>query len=845
MMLLTLGAFSSYAQTFKLTMQVDAVTDDNLEGLSVSLSNPAYGLVYPTKKLSATGSCSISSIVEGTYTLQINATSLGLENYVDENLQLSSDSTLVITLKEKTQQPYALKATTTHDVESGKNSILLGWNVETDYFFDDFESYDAFAIDFAPWTGIDIDKANAAQLSGSYSNNALPQYAMIFNPLKVEPTLWYSYPVLHPYSGYQYAAFIRNDTEANNDWLISPQVTVGIDNEVRFMVKSGDVYEERYRVAISTTGTDLADFTYLTTSNYETVGYAEWNTVTYDLSSYEGMDIYVAIQCISDCGFMMMVDDFYIGPSSNLNPVTTLSMAKTRRVDLMAAQTANYEKFVVYLNGDSVATTTDIEYLFDDVEAGDYTLGVKATYRIAETPITTVETTVEDDVDYAGLYVTVSTDNGLAPNDVSVIMLNITDGAEYTLAVDDLTSAVGYAYLGKGKYSVTASASGYSCEPVEVTVTEDTTINVELVEEIAAPYNITCQSINEDTETGKVDVEVKWNQDLGFFESFEEYDDFAQEFGEWQTIDYDNMTPYGVSLSGTTVDFPGNMLPSAGMIFNPYQTTPSMEEDGYMLAADGDKYVAFFSAEQAISNDWLIAPQQRIERGYVLTFYAKSYEAFYPESVRIMISESDETATFTELDYITLPAGSWQGYEIDLSDYAGKNVYIAFNYVSYDTFLMQLDMVYIGPSDLETGVETVSSATFTVSLDGVEMGTTEDTSFTLAGLTPGSTHTVAVTATYASGSSETAECEFTVGYTDGIAATEVEKLLVASSKGVITVALTDDAPSILNLYGVDGALHQQVVLDGASMHTLPAQSGVYVVELISSTGAYRQKVVVK
>ena len=41
-------------------------------------------------------------------------------------------------------------------------------------------------------------------------------------------------------------------------------------------------------------------------------------------------------------------------------------------------------------------------------------------------------------------------------------------------------------------------------------------------------------------------------------------------------------------------------------------TTPSMEEDGAMLAPDGDKYVAFFSAQLGQSNDWLISPVQKI-----------------------------------------------------------------------------------------------------------------------------------------------------------------------------------------------------------------------------------------
>ncbi len=88
-------------------------------------------------------------------------------------LDIKGDTVLKIKLEEPVRTPYNLQSVLAHDPKTGVNDASLVWNEETDYFFDDFENYTSFTLDFAPWTGIDKDQAEAAMLmQGGYPNSS-------------------------------------------------------------------------------------------------------------------------------------------------------------------------------------------------------------------------------------------------------------------------------------------------------------------------------------------------------------------------------------------------------------------------------------------------------------------------------------------------------------------------------------------------------------------------------------------------------------------------------------------------------------------------------------------------
>ena len=251
-----------------LTVKVTASTGENLEGQSVNVEQTDYSLNYGTLSLDAQGQCQVK-VYAGHHTVSVTRRGYTTATAA---FNVSKDTTVSLVLNVQTTTPFALTPTVTHDAMTGKNAINMTWNVEKPVFEDGFESYDAFATTFGEWTGIDGDKLAAAPLVGSYPNRGVMQYAQIIDPLSVDPTWWYSYPVLRPYEGNQYVGFTRtNSGAANDDWLISPAITVGTENVLSFYAKAADAAPELFQVYITanTASAQPSDFQRRDGGNYE------------------------------------------------------------------------------------------------------------------------------------------------------------------------------------------------------------------------------------------------------------------------------------------------------------------------------------------------------------------------------------------------------------------------------------------------------------------------------------------------------------------------------------------------------------------------------------------------
>lgn len=99
----------------------------------------------------------------------------------------------------------------------------------------------------------------------------------------------------------------------------------------------------------------------------------------------------------------------------------------------------------------------------------------------------------------------------------------------------------------KGEYLVSMDSEDFEPFSELVTISENRVVNVALKEKIVKPYNITVDmTVNASTQ--KTDALVRWNQDLGWSDNFESYDNFVQSFGDWTTVDADGMTTYAVSF---------------------------------------------------------------------------------------------------------------------------------------------------------------------------------------------------------------------------------------------------------------------------------------------------------
>ncbi len=182
--------------------------------------------------------------------------------------------------------------------------------------------------------------------------------------------------------------------------------------------------------------------------------------------------------------------------------------------------------------------------------------------------------------------------------------------------------------------------------------------------------------------------------------NFEYCEDFAiTDFvPAWTTIDMD-----GNQLGGWNgVDYP-LMQQCAGFIaFNPSLTEPSLlDAMGDAIAPhNGDRFGAsIFDYMGSASNDWLISPKLKLPADNArLSFYAKSYSGDYGlEEYNVYVSETDDDiSSFVPIGNTReAPAETWEFVEINLSQYAGKEVHVAIQCVSPYRFMFMIDDIEV------------------------------------------------------------------------------------------------------------------------------------------------------
>ena len=749
------------AQTRDKTLTITVTTDtgDNLDGQAVMLMQTDYSLSYGTLHLNSNGQCTVR-VYGGNHEVSVDRDGYEPAATTFTIAADATDAAVSLHLTEKTKTPFALEAQQQHNAYTGENSIRMTWNTEPPAFFDDFESYEPFAVEFGEWTGIDADHEAAAPLLGDYPNRCVMQYAQIINPLAVTPTWWYDYPILRPYSGKQYVGFTRTSSgNGNDDWLITPIINVGMEHSFIFMGKAADRYPERFQVYITTQldSPVQADFTRLDNGNYETADYTGWRQYEYDLSAYAGKQVKIAIRCISNYNmygsFMLMIDDVFVGQARSYGEAAAKVAA--RRAPRHSEENPN-ELFHLFLDGQEKGTTTDYSYTIGDVTSGTHTVGVKASYLAAESEMVT--TTIDIGNDFSPVTFHVTTESILNADGQHINLVNTATSESYDITVAEGKATI--ASLPHGEYVVNIEEGAFNEYLENIVIDGAKEINITLTDRMVTPYNITA---NTDDESG--DVTLQWNQELVFYDSFEDYDDFATEvFGEWYTVDMDHTPVYPIALGDITniVSFPGsgtanNPMPIAPMVFNPWNTTPPMlPTDVAVAAPTGDKTIIFFSPQRAQADKWLISPEIDIHEGYVMQATLKSYDMMYPESVEFCVStEGAHPLNFTPISTATnIPAGEWTIYQTDLSDYEGERVRLAVHYTSYDTFFLQLDDFTVGPENGEG--ETIDYGNvirYDIYLDGAKIAEANTPAYTFTALSPG-THIIGIVAIYQNGQSE-------------------------------------------------------------------------------------------
>ena len=201
---------------------------------------------------------------------------------------------------------------------------LVSANAQTTIFEDSFEAYENFSIaDVGDWTLVDVDLKNTYGFTGvTFPNSGAKKSFQVFNATltdaPLEPTATSDWTAR---TGDKHMVCFAASTAppVNNDWLISPPITLGASgNVVSFWAKSCDASFglEKFKVGISA-GSGTTDVTLLSTGVVTTPSNATWVQYTYTVpTSFDGQEVYISINCVSNDQFGFAVDDFKVTTTS-------------------------------------------------------------------------------------------------------------------------------------------------------------------------------------------------------------------------------------------------------------------------------------------------------------------------------------------------------------------------------------------------------------------------------------------------------------------------------------------------------------------------------------------------
>ena len=818
-----------------LTVKVSTDNGDSPAGAEIYLMNEYSGITYD-EWVDNTGERIFTGLAFGLYRFGVYKD--GFVSY-EEMLNFTKDSVVSIELKENRIAPYALTAEVVYNTDDASASIEMEWNNIGDYYYDSFEDYEDFSIEATPWTLIDVDGRGTASIRNTqYPHLGEPVAAMVFNPYTTTPPC--TNPVFAPLTGAKYLAFFNSVGGPSDDWAIAPKrmIRKGDRLMISFRHLEEGASPERFTVCISTTGTDPKDFMVVSSGNY-IASQARWMTFQGDMSSFAGEEVHVAIHYISDqTGGMLMIDDFFIGNIPE-------NAAAAGQVGKWLAKAQEETQYKVYLDGQFKESVKTTNYTFSNVEPGVHTVGVSQVYKGGESSITTAEVEVVNLKENAAKWeLHLSTNTGVSCQEAQV---SLTDSAgNSTIYTVNSDNKVIVNYLRYGTYNLKVNLADYDPVSQNLTHLAATVTEIELKESLTVPSNLFVDIFKEDDAYFGV---FSWNTLVGFNEGFESYADFTRQIGQWMNIDRDGLPTFGVS----NCTFPGMGEPLAAVVYNPSATSPATDGDNNVRPHSGKKEVAFFSTDKGSPNDWLISPKQSIRDNYQLRFFAKSYTSLYGlESIAVLVSQTDTAqSSFTPLRQITSIPDEWTEYVVDLSEYRGKDIYIAFRYTQANTFFLLLDDVYIGPAtDVKNAAKKAIS--YNVYLDGKLAGTVTDAEFVFKNLEEGRTYEAGVEAVYASGASERAVYSFKV---EDVSTEQAGSLLNAisvypnpvRSGSELHVAVQTDQEYTIRFFNAYGRLVWETGQMRSFTQTiqLPVMpSGMYVMEVQTQDGVWKSKLVV-
>ena len=402
------------------------------------------------------------------------------------------------------------------------------------------------------------------------------------------------------------------------------------------------------------------------------------------------------------------------------------------------------------LLAENVTETTYTDATWTSASFGSYQYGVAAVYADGDAEITWSNTVAKDI--YTPLTVNVTTNSNDAPAGARVKFVNLTEpgqGFDYKVTLDE-TGVCTFERFRKGNYKFTVTLEGYEQYVQEIEIVDTKDVAVVLNEIKATVENLYV------SPTGWAMWENA-NFDNGGGTFFFDFEDGS--FEGWTTVDADED---GLTWRITTdIMGPGNGYNKSKycVISQSYSTdsltpeTAALKPDNYMITAE--KYLITESSE--------------------LSYYVCAQdETAAAEHYAVMISTTDTDVNSFETVWEetlsrgaaatrnTRAQGAWYKRSIDLSKYAGQEIYVAFRHFNtVGQFYIDVDNIAL-VNNAKSSSNSRLLNSYTVKLnDNVVAENIKDNFYQFEDLTAGESYKATVIANYTTGESAAAEYTWT------------------------------------------------------------------------------------
>ncbi|MBC8067189.1 MAG: choice-of-anchor J domain-containing protein [Deltaproteobacteria bacterium] len=155
-------------------------------------------------------------------------------------------------------------------------------------------------------------------------------------------------------------------------------------------------------------------------------------------------------------------------------------------------------------------------------------------------------------------------------------------------------------------------------------------------------------------------------------------------------------------------DFEGGALPKGWTIHDEDMRVPNAEvdfvdaawvvTDEYEPGENFSAYSTSYYEPVGAADDWLVTPQITLGDASQLRWRAMAALAAFPDGYEVLVSATgSDVADFVDAPVLTVAeeAPAFTQHQVDLSAYAGQDVYIAFRNNSVDEFVLQIDDVQV------------------------------------------------------------------------------------------------------------------------------------------------------